>query len=108
MQNKYEILHEKLKKKKLKNSQKVEDNITTPSKFYFRVVNNTNINFSKDELAIHSKGLKYNLHFKQKNWISTLALEKLQLCQTVIYIYIYSLLTVNITQRDALYKKIKS
>jgi hypothetical protein len=69
MQNKYEKL------KKLKNSQKAEDRIITPSKFYSRVVKNTNINFSKDELAVLSKGLKYNLHFEQKSGFQHLLLK---------------------------------
>jgi hypothetical protein len=44
-------------------------------KFYPRVVNNTNIILSKDEMILLNKGLKYNLHFKRKNWLHTLALE---------------------------------
>ena len=37
---------------------------TTNSNFYPRVVNNTNITFSKEELTLLNKELKYNLHFK--------------------------------------------
>jgi hypothetical protein len=43
--------------------------------FYPRVVNNTNIRFNADELNLLNKGLKYNLIYKNKNWIQTLALE---------------------------------
>jgi uncharacterized protein YfkK (UPF0435 family) len=43
--------------------------------FYPRVINKTNINFSPDELTLLNKGLKYNLSFKKKNWIESLALE---------------------------------
>jgi len=43
--------------------------------FYPRVVNNTNITFTKEELSLLNKGLNYNLGYKQKNWIETLALE---------------------------------
>ena len=43
--------------------------------FYPRVVNNTDKPFSKCKMALLQKGLKYNLHTKQKNWIRDLALE---------------------------------
>jgi hypothetical protein len=43
--------------------------------FYPRVINKTDISFSNDELSLLSKGLKYNLSYKHKNWIETLALE---------------------------------
>ena len=35
----------------------------------------TNIKFSDEELTLLNKGLKYNLNYKCKNWITTLALE---------------------------------
>jgi hypothetical protein len=41
--------------------------------FYPRVVNNTNIRFTADELNLLNEGLKYNLSYKIKNWIQTLA-----------------------------------
>ena len=43
--------------------------------FHSRVINKTNIKFSTNELNLINKGLKYNLPYKQKNWISTLAIE---------------------------------
>jgi hypothetical protein len=43
--------------------------------FYPRVTNNTNIKFNSDELNLLNIGLKYNLLYKHKNWIKTLALE---------------------------------
>ena len=43
--------------------------------FYPRVINNTDIAFSEQELALLQKGPKYNLHNKPKNWIQNLALE---------------------------------
>ena len=43
--------------------------------FYPRVINNTAIKFTGDELSLLNKGLKYNLNYKNKNWIKTLALE---------------------------------
>jgi hypothetical protein len=43
--------------------------------FHPRLINNTNIRFSKDETALLQKGLKYNLHSKPRNWIQNLALE---------------------------------
>jgi hypothetical protein len=44
-------------------------------KFYPRVINKTNIDFSTDELALLYKSLKYNLDFKRKDWIKNLVLE---------------------------------
>ena len=48
---------------------------TSNINFYPIVVKNTNIIFTDDELAIINKGLKYNLHHKRENWITTLPLE---------------------------------
>jgi hypothetical protein len=58
---------------KLKDTQKVVPKKKTT--FYPGVVNNTNITFSDDESNILHKRLKYNICFKTKNWITTLALE---------------------------------
>ena len=44
-------------------------------KFYPRVLNNTTIAFTSDELALLNKGLKYYPHYKQKHWVTTLVLE---------------------------------
>jgi hypothetical protein len=44
--------------------------------FYPRVINDTDIIFSKQEMAMLQKGLKYNLHSKPKNWLQNLALEE--------------------------------
>jgi hypothetical protein len=43
--------------------------------FYPRVINKTDISVSNDELSLLSRGLIYNLSYKHKNWIATLALE---------------------------------
>ena len=43
--------------------------------FYVRVVNNTNIKFTANEISLLEKGLKYNLHSRKKNWLTTLALQ---------------------------------
>ena len=45
-----------------------------PHTFYPRVVNNTNIPFTKSETTLLQKGLKYNIHAK-KDWIQNLTLE---------------------------------
>jgi hypothetical protein len=50
-------------------------NQETKIEFYPRVVNNTNIVLSNDELSLLNKGPKYNLHSKRKNWLHTLAFE---------------------------------
>jgi hypothetical protein len=49
--------------------------IINKNKNYTRVKNKTNIQFTHEEIQILNKGLKYNLHYKSKNWIETLALE---------------------------------
>jgi len=43
--------------------------------FHPRVINNTDITFSEQELTLLQKGPKYNLHNKPNNWIQNLALE---------------------------------
>jgi hypothetical protein len=43
--------------------------------FNHRVRNLTQTQFSTQELHLLNKGLQYNLHYKQKSWIKTLALE---------------------------------
>jgi hypothetical protein len=55
-----------------------QDQITSPPTnhtFFPRVVNNTKITFSDTELKLLEKGTKYNLHYKQKNWLTNVALE---------------------------------
>ena len=61
---------------KIEQLKKTYQNTThTNIKFAPRVINNTNIIFTEDELSLLNKGLKYNLHSKKKDWIKTLALE---------------------------------
>jgi hypothetical protein len=43
--------------------------------FYKRTENLTKIPFTGEEMHLLNKGLKYNLHKKQKDWIKTLAME---------------------------------
>jgi hypothetical protein len=43
--------------------------------FYPRVVNKTEIDFSKEEISLLNKGLKYNLEHKRKHWVNNLAFE---------------------------------
>ena len=73
MEKKYKTMDEKIKKKKLIQSQSYKP--STSTQFYPRVVNKTNIHFSDDELGLLNKGLKYNLSKKREHWISNLALE---------------------------------
>jgi hypothetical protein len=71
MNRKYNTLKQKLNK--------LEHTQTSTCKylktFYPRVINNTDIRFTADELNLLNKGFKYNLSYKNKNWIKTLALE---------------------------------
>jgi hypothetical protein len=43
--------------------------------FYPGIANNTNITFSVKQTALIEKGLKYNVHTVEKNWIVNLTLE---------------------------------
>jgi hypothetical protein len=43
--------------------------------FYKGTENLTNVTFIDNRTQLLSKGLKYNLHYKQNNWIKTLAIE---------------------------------
>jgi hypothetical protein len=70
-QKKYQNLDKKL-------NRLIQSQVTKPQQkhnFYPRVVNNTDIQFANNEMTLLQKGLKYNLHTKQKNWIQDLALE---------------------------------
>jgi hypothetical protein len=60
------------------NIQSRKGQVNTPQDkhtFAKRTVNLTNITFTEDEMYLLNKGLKYNLHYKPKNWIQTLGLE---------------------------------
>jgi len=67
---KYKTTEEKLQK--FSNTQRDEQD--SMRKFYPRVINKTNIVFPSDELLLLNKSLKYNLSYKHKNLIRTLAL----------------------------------
>jgi hypothetical protein len=74
-QAKYKTLDEKIQRL-------AHDQTITPREqytFFPRVVNNTNIYFSENELALLNKGPKYNLHNRHKHWLTNLALEAKQL-----------------------------
>jgi hypothetical protein len=49
-------------------------NPKTNTQYYSRVINKTDIQFSKEEMSLLDKGLKYNLTHKGKHWLSNLAL----------------------------------
>jgi transposase-like protein len=62
----------------LKLSNLIKSKTSTPpqyTKFYPRVVSKTDIAFNPCELDLLNKGLKYNISFKRKKWMETLALE---------------------------------
>jgi formyltetrahydrofolate synthetase len=71
MENKYKTRG--LKIHKLTHAQ--NENLDTNIQFYPRVINKTDIEFSNDEMTLLNKGLKYNLTYKGKYWLSNLALE---------------------------------
>ena len=73
LQHKYKRLDKKMEK--LKTTQTQNNSNYPLQEFYPRVINNTTIDFTPNELALLNKGMKYNLHYKQKQWITTFALE---------------------------------
>jgi hypothetical protein len=74
MRTKYTKLNNKIHKlehNNTSNKARQEHNDT----FQERTINLTNTTFTDEELQLLNKGLKYNLHYKRKNWIETLAIE---------------------------------
>jgi hypothetical protein len=71
-QAKYKKLDKKLNKltKAKKNTEP-----TTTHTFYPRVINNTNIQLTDEEMTLLEKGPKYNMHTRKRNWIKNLAFE---------------------------------
>jgi hypothetical protein len=62
--------------KKLNHLAKIQNKTPhSTQNFHPRLINNTDIKFSKREMALLQKGLEYNIHSKPKNWIQNLALE---------------------------------
>ena len=71
MKNKYQTLDKKLNTLINTKTQNQHHNV----QFYPRVINKTSINFTDSEMTLLNKGLKYNLSYKNKHWLSNLALE---------------------------------
>jgi dihydroorotate dehydrogenase len=70
-------IHKK-QQQKIRNLSKLQTqtkNTPAENRNYPRVINTTNVQFTQNEMQLLRKGLKYNLHYKQKNWLETLALE---------------------------------
>jgi hypothetical protein len=61
---------QKIANMRIKTTETTNNNI-----IHTRVENYTNTHFTHDEIQLLNKGLKYNLHHKNKKWIETLALE---------------------------------
>jgi hypothetical protein len=71
MEKKYQLLEEKIKKLVHTHNQKP----TAKTEFYPRVINETEISFADEELALLNKDFKYNINYRRKHWLSNLALE---------------------------------
>jgi len=71
MEKKYESIEDKINRLTLIQTKKPNTN----TQFYPRVVNETAIKFSDEEMTLLNKGLNYNLSHKRKHWLSNLALE---------------------------------
>jgi hypothetical protein len=79
MKKKYQVINAKIEKLKTQyNPPKTKEhhnNTQEKHTFFKRIENLTNITFTEDEMQLLNKGLKYNLHYKPKNWLQTLGLE---------------------------------
>jgi hypothetical protein len=79
MKKKYQVINAKIEKLKTQyNPQKTKEhhnNVQEKHTFFKRTENLTNITFTEDKMQLLNKGLKYNLHYKPKNWLQTLGLE---------------------------------
>jgi len=69
MEKKYKRLDMKISKLVRTQIRKLNIN----AQFYHRVINETNIPFSNEELMLLNKGLKNKLSHKPKHWLSNLA-----------------------------------
>jgi hypothetical protein len=69
------IKYRRLNTKLTRLSRKQTRTATECHEFYPRVVSNTTITFTDNEYKLLNKGLKCNLHHKQKNCLTNLALE---------------------------------
>jgi len=71
MEKKHKSVEDKINRLTLNQTKKPNTN----TQFHPRVVKETAIKFLDEEMTLLNKGLKYNLSYKRKNWISNLALE---------------------------------
>jgi hypothetical protein len=71
MEKKYKQLHLKINRLVATQTEKPK----TKTQFYPRVINKTDITFTDVEMILLNKGLKYNLNYRNKDRLSTLALE---------------------------------
>jgi hypothetical protein len=72
MKMKYHNINKKLDKLKERNT---IDTQKHNHLLHQRVSNLSNTTFTDEEMTLLNKGLKYNLHHKQKHWLQTLAIE---------------------------------
>jgi hypothetical protein len=83
MSKKYKTHERKLKSLRAKREIRLPNESTTEHnqsdtplhKFFPKVVNHTNMDFTKEKITLLSKGLQYNLHNKNKSWFKYLAIE---------------------------------
>jgi dihydroorotate dehydrogenase len=83
-------------------------NTPAENRNYPRVINTTEVQFTQNEMQLLRKGLKYNLHYKQKNWLETLALEaetaisKISATEQQYYRYRVAKTIKRINQKDSM------
>jgi hypothetical protein len=75
IENKIKNKNKKLDNIKKANNKENSDSISKPNVQFYTILVKTNIAFSQTERSLLEKGLKYNLHYKDKQWINRLALE---------------------------------
>jgi hypothetical protein len=94
--------YKKQQQQKIRNMGKIHIAQTNNDANYTRVKNLTNTQFTQDEIQLLNKGLKYNLHYKNKKWIEILALEaetaitKLDITEQNYYRHIVAKQIINI------------
>jgi hypothetical protein len=71
MTKKYTQQHQILDKWRSRHTQQTD----RQQQLYPKVCNQSDVHFTEEEIQLLSKGPKYNLHFKPKHWLKTLALE---------------------------------
>jgi hypothetical protein len=100
------------KQQKIRNLTKLQTqtkNTPAENRNYPRVINTTDIHITQNEIQLLRKGLKYNLQYKQKNWLETLPLEaetaisKINATEQQYYRHMIAKTIKRINQKDSMH-----